>query len=256
MKKLYIGSMKRFSGKNIFTLGLALDLKEKGYQIGYIKPVGKSPINHEGETVDADALFFAETLCLKEAVTTLSPFVFTFDTIHSALSGRMKGPGEEILSAIKSIKGKDVLLIAGTTDIFEGSIFGINGISIVKNTDSRALVVESWKDEDTINGILGAREIFAEDLLGVVINEVREELVDFMTKNVVPYLKSKGIDVFGIIPTDPLLRAVSVATLTGILGGKVLCAEDRLDEMVEHFSIGAMEVNNAHKFYHMSLTTT
>jgi len=55
-----------------------------------------------------------------------------------------------------------------------------------------------------------------------------------------PFLEKKGIPVFGILPKDKFLESVTVASLNEILNGTVLCCEDRLDEFVENFLIGAM----------------
>ncbi len=241
--------MNRFSGKTLFTLGLSLQLKEKGYRVGYCKPVGKNPVVDKGVIVDANALFFKDVLNLDEPALTLSPFVSSFDTLNRALSGKIKGTGDRILKAIKSIKGKDIVLIAGTTDIFEGSLFGINGIRIVRETAAKALIVESWENEETIDALIGAKEMFGEGLAGIVINKVREEAMEFITKKVRPHLKRHRIEVFGILPLDPILGAVTVRTLVDTLAGKVLCAEDRLDQLVENFSIGAMDVNNALRYF-------
>ncbi len=249
MTGLYIGSMNRFSGKTLFTLGLALNLKDKGYRVGYIKPVGVNPVSARGDIVDADALFFKEVLKLDEPVTAISPFVSTLDSLNRTLSGKMKNTGERILKAVKSIKGKDILLIAGSVDLFEGSAFGINALKIVRSTGVKALIVEAWQGEETIDDVFGAREVLGSSLCGVVLNKVREESVEFVTKRVRPFLRRNRMEVFGILPADPLLGAVTVRTLAETLGGKVICAEDRLGELVENFSIGAMDVNNALRYF-------
>jgi BioD-like phosphotransacetylase family protein len=241
--------MNRFSGKTIFTLGFSLLLKEKNYKVGYIKPLGKDPLIHRGEIVDANVSFLKEVLNLDEHITTLSPFVSTLDTLNTTLSGKMKNTGERILKSIRAIKDKDIVLIAGTTDLFEGSVFGINGIRIVRATGAKALIVESWENEETVDDLFGAKEIFGDDLVGVVLNKVREESLEFIKKKVRPYLRRHRIEVFGLLPKDNVLGAVAVRTLVEILGGRVLCAEDRLNELVENFSIGAMDVNNALKYF-------
>ena len=249
MKRLYIGSMNKFAGKTLFTLGLSLNLKEKGYNVGYIKPLGKDPIVSEGVIVDADAFFFKDVLNLDEPVTALSPFVSTLDTLNTTLSGKMKTTGERILKAINAITNKDIVLISGTTDLFEGSIFGINGTKIVKATDSQALIIEAWENEETIDDLFFTKEIFGERLAGVVLNKVREESLEFIKKKVRPYLKKHRLEIFGLLPKDDILGAVTVGNLVDILGGKILCAQDKTDELVENFSIGAMDVNNALKYF-------
>jgi BioD-like phosphotransacetylase family protein len=253
MKRLYIGSMNRYSGKTIVTLGFSLVLKEKGFKVGYIKPLGKDPLISDGEVVDANAFFFKTVLDLDEPISMLSPFVLTMDMLNTTLAGKMKNMSERILKAIKLIKNKDIVLIAGTTDLFEGSVFGLSGTRIVKATDARALIIEVWEDEETLDDLFGAKEILGDRLIGVILNKVREESTEFIRKKIRPYLRRHQIEVFGMLPQDSVLGAVTVKNLAEILGGKVLCAEDRLDELVENFSIGAMDVHNALKYFKVTL---
>jgi len=62
---------------------------------------------------------------------------------------------------------------------------------------------------------------------------------------VVPFLVSKGVEVLGVLPLDKVLDAVTVRQMVEILDGKVLCAPEKLDEFVERFSVGAMDVDAA-----------
>jgi len=51
--------------------------------------------------------------------------------------------------------------------------------------------------------------------------------------------------VFGVIPEDPTLGSLTVSEILKMLGGKLLCCEDKLEENVERFSIGAMTAEAA-----------
>ncbi|RJR21054.1 MAG: phosphotransacetylase family protein [Nitrospiraceae bacterium] len=249
MKRLYIGSMNRHSGKTLLTLGLSIILKEMGHKIGYVKPLGNEPLIKAGKVVDANALFFKEALGLDEPVEALCPIVLTLDSMSTALSGKTRHTAERILKSIKSIKNKDILFITGTSDLFEGSVFGTNGIRIIKETAAGAIMVEAWNNEETLDDIIGAKEILGEKLDGIILNRVREDSQEFIKKKVKPFLKRHNIELLGTIPDDPLLKAVTVKALVNVLGGKVICAEDRLDGLVENFSIGAMDVDNALKYF-------
>lgn len=249
MKRLYIGSMSPFSGKSLFTLGLGLLLKEMGYRVGYIKPIGNEPLQINSKVVDGDAQFFKEVLELEEPIEVISPFVESLDVLNRTLSGKVRSVDRRILKAINSMKDYDILLIAGTRDIFEGSLYGINGIRIIRDVDARTVLVERWNNEDTIDDICAAKDILEGRLHGVVFNHVRDEAMDFIKKRVIPYLKRKGIEVFGLIPYDRVLGSITVKALVDVLGGRVLCAEDGLDRLVENFSVGAMDVNNALRYF-------
>jgi len=64
-----------------------------------------------------------------------------------------------------------------------------------------------------------------------------------------PFFKRKGIDILGIIPQDPVLGSITVEELNEMLGGKVLCCHDKLDNLVENFLIGAMQVDKASEYF-------
>ncbi len=49
MQTLFIGSTAGNSGKTLITVGLGLALKECGYKVGYLKPLGKLPTVANGK---------------------------------------------------------------------------------------------------------------------------------------------------------------------------------------------------------------
>ena len=44
MIPIFIASTKSSSGKTFIALGLAIKLIGQGYKVGYIKPIGKTPV--------------------------------------------------------------------------------------------------------------------------------------------------------------------------------------------------------------------
>jgi BioD-like phosphotransacetylase family protein len=57
------------------------------------------------------------------------------------------------------------------------------------------------------------------------------------------------VDIIGILPHDPLVGSITVEELNEMLGGKVLCCHDRLGNLIEHFLIGAMQVDRATEYF-------
>jgi len=55
MKSILVSSSERHSGKSAFCLGLALNLKDKGLKVGYLKPIGIKIKTVEHFLVDEDA---------------------------------------------------------------------------------------------------------------------------------------------------------------------------------------------------------
>ncbi|MGC2063635.1 MAG: phosphotransacetylase family protein [Thermodesulfovibrionales bacterium] len=249
MVHLYIASMSGFSGKSLVTLGLGLVMKEKGFRIGYIKPYGNIPAKHEGVLVDADAEFMRKALDLSEASEVVSPFVVTFELQSSALKGRSSDNFEMVSRAIQVITDKDVVIIGGAANLFEGSVFGLGGLRLIRHLKAKTLVVEPWNGDSSIDSLIGSKEMLGDHFVGAVINKIPQAAHDYVNKSVRPYLEKRGIPIFACLHRDILLDSITVRQLNEILNGKVLCCEEGLDEFIESFSIGAMDVDSALKYF-------
>lgn len=246
---LYIASMTGFSGKSLVTLGLGLMLKERGYQIGYLKPFGSVPSKEDGKLVDADAAFMRSALNLTEPPETVSPFVVTFELQNSALSGKSSDKFDLVNRAINSVTGKDVVIVGGAANLFEGAVFGLSGLRLISHLRAKTLVVEPWSGDSSIDTLIGSKELLGDRFAGAVINKIPQSAHDYLNNSVRPYLEKRGITVFACLHRDILLDSISVRQLNEILNGKVLCCEDGLDEFIENFSIGAMDVDSALKYF-------
>jgi len=249
MKYLYIASAAGFSGKSLITLGLGLMLKEKGLSIGYIKPCGKMPLKQNGDIVDADADFMRKALDIPEPAEIVSPFVVTFEAQNRLLSGKKSDMLPGVKKAFASVKGKDIVIIGGGADLFEGSTFNISGLRLINELKPSVLIVEPWDGDRSIDVIAGAKDLLGDNLIGAVINKVPQSAHDYIKSSVRPFLEKRGIPVLAAIHRDILLDSITVRQLNEILGGKVLCCEDGLDGFIESFSIGAMDVDSAIKYF-------
>ncbi|MBI5074170.1 MAG: phosphotransacetylase family protein [Nitrospirae bacterium] len=249
MHYLYIASTTGFSGKSLITLGLGLMLKEKGLSIGYIKPYGKIPLQQGTGIVDADADFLRKALDISEPAEIVSPFVVTYELQNNLLKGRPSDKFDDINRAISSITNKDLVLVNGAADLYEGVTFGIHGLKLIRHLKARTLIVEPWNGDSSIDAIVGAKELLGQDFMGAVINKVPDAVHEHIKQSVRPFLEKRGIAVFAALQKDMLLDAITVRQLNEILGGKVLCCEEGLDAFVESFSIGAMDVDSALKYF-------
>lgn len=249
MVHLYIASMSGFSGKSLVTLGLGLLLKEKGYKIGYIKPFGKIPSKQDGKIIDADAEFMRKALDLSEGPDTVSPFVVTFEVQNNAMKGKTSDKFDLVKKSFKAISDKDIIIVGGAANLFEGSVFGISGLKIINYLDAKTIVVEPWSGDSSIDSLIGSKELLGNNFAGAVINKVPQAAHEYVNGSVKPYLEKRGINIFASLHRDILLDSITVRQLNEILNGKVLCCEEGLDEFIENFSIGAMDVDSALKYF-------
>ncbi|MDA8105601.1 MAG: phosphotransacetylase family protein [Nitrospiraceae bacterium] len=249
MVHLYIASMSGFSGKSLIALGLGLLFKERGLRIGYIKPYGTIPARQDGRLIDADAEFMRKALDLDQAPEQVSPFVVTFETQNSAMAGQQSDKFDTVIKAIDSVAGKDVVIVGGAADLFAGSLFGLGGLGLIRRLRAKTIVVEPWNGDSSIDSLIGSKELLGESFAGGVINKIPQAAHEYVYEAVRPYLEKRGIPIFACLHRDILLDAITVRELNEILGGKILCGEDKLDEFIENFSIGAMDVDSALKYF-------
>ena len=250
MKKVFLISNRPYTGRNILALALGMNLKEKGYKVGYVKVLGKVPIKHEDVIVDEEALFIHKMLGCDEPVEWCSPVVLTYELEYKMFEEESLDLSSKVLEVVNNLeKHKDVVLMVGGDDIFEGHALGIDSLSLVKRLDASCVVVQNWEGETSTDDILGIRELLKDNFVGAVINKVNPEEYLHVKEKVVPYLQSKGIEVFGVFKRDKLLEAVTIRRLAEVVGGGVVCCEHKLDDYVENISVGAMDPDNALKYF-------
>ncbi|MFQ3573172.1 MAG: DRTGG domain-containing protein [Thermodesulfovibrionales bacterium] len=249
MITVYIGSKNSHTGKTFFALGLGSALVQKGIDIGYIKPFGKTPIKKGKDIVDEDALFIKEALNLKDPISNMSPFVYTFEHHNAIYEGIGLNARQKVIDALNSMKSKQLVLIGGGADLFEGTVLDVDGLSIIKEIGAKTIIVDSWTGELTLDTFISHKQLLGEHFFGAIINKVSANLFNHVKQKAVPFLNSKGIQVFGVFKKDKVLEAITVRQLIEVLNGGVLCCEDKLDEFVENFSVGAMDVDTALSYF-------
>jgi hypothetical protein len=249
MIPIFIISNRAFTGKNLFALGLAMTLKEKGYNVGYMRPLGRIPFKKGQEVYDEEAFFIKEMLGLEDPLNIISPFVFTYETQYRLLNGEDLRIKEKVKEAISEQNNKDFLIIVGANNIFEGYCLGIDAINIVKDTNGKVIAIQHWDSEFAMDDIFGIKDLSGDRFIGAVINKVPVEQYHHVKEKVVPFMEGRGIKVLGIFKKDKLLEAVTVRRLMEAINGGLVCCEDKLDEFVENLSIGAMDPETALSYF-------
>ncbi len=253
MIPIFVASNTGYSGRTFISLGLAMKLIELGYKVGYVKPIGKVPVKKGRDVYDADAMFIKEMLGLTEPLDRISPFVLTFETQTLLFQGKVKDAKKQVMAAFRSLKNKDFVIIGGAGNLFEGSLLNINTLSLVDDMKARILFVEPWRGEITADSLFGAYQLLGNGFAGGIINKIPVNTVGYVKETIRPFLEKKGVRIFGVFPKDRFLESATVRQLNEILNGKVLCCEDKLDEFVENFLVGAMDVDSALNYFRRTL---
>lgn len=262
LKSIYLLSAQPYSGKSLIIVGLGLQLKEEGYQVGYFKPFGtaikgeagssKQEVVSKAGLIEEDAYSVKEVLALKEPIEKICPILVTDELINSILSGKSKeNLSEKIATNFSSVaQGKDLVLIDGAGDFSEGYIFDLPVEKIVEITKSKITLVLKYEQDIILDILLRAKDIFKDNFLGAIINLIPTSQIDYLNEVIIPYLQKRKIEIFALFPKDILLAAVTVREIVEHLNAQILSGEDKLDELVENFTVGAMHPEHALRYFH------
>jgi BioD-like phosphotransacetylase family protein len=252
MKSLYITSVRTYSGKTALSLGLGLRMQAAGLKVGYLKPMSTQPFEAGGRVLDSDADFVRRTLGLEMPPWELSPVVVTAELLRQVMDGTLK---RDLLADVeqayrRASESNDVVMVEGGATMREGYSVGLNTLSLVERLNIPAISVVGY-DEDCVGGLcvmddaLAAQRRLGDHLLGVVLNEVPREDLKYYREQVTPFLEKHGVKVFGVLPYDPFLRALTVGEVIDVLEAQVLTGDRLRDHLIEHMSVGAMSVESA-----------
>ncbi|WP_027188481.1 phosphotransacetylase family protein [Desulfovibrio cuneatus] len=242
---LYIGSTSPYAGKNMLSLGIGLRLQKEGLRLGYMKPVGAVPGEHEDTMVDEDACFVQEVLGLEQPKDLVNPVLITQDFKMRAFSGQEDNHLERIGKAYKTLSANtDMMLVSGSGHMISGKYCGLDSFKIIQELGLKVVVIDRLNFELNYDVLIAYKEALGDAMLGAVINDIPASFMNEVTSVVQPFLERKGIPVLGILPHDPLMSSICATDLARCLGGRLVTAQEKANGMVESFLIGTMQVEN------------
>ncbi len=250
MALVYVGSVRAFAGKNMVCLGLARRLLDDGFNLAFTKPYGGKPLQVEGQITDADAWNLNQQLELKQDPVQCCPVVRTQDLLAQALRGETGDLMAKIKAHCQEMEnGRDLLFMAGEGTLRSGAMMGIGGYQMVLETGAKAVLVDRYQNEFFLDDVLSARYRLGDNLAGVIINDVDQEMNEALAEQVIPFLERSGVPTLGVLPRDELLASVSVGELGQSLGAKILTGHGYLGRLVKRIFIGAMQVAHAQSIF-------
>jgi hypothetical protein len=250
MTLIYVGSVRAFAGKNLFSLGLARNLINQGLSLAVMKPYGANPQAIDDTYTDGDAWIMNETLELGQTPDQCCPVVRTQDLVAKALRGHTEDYMAKIKAAYQEVgQGKDAVMLCGAGTLRSGAMVGVGGYKLALESGAKVIIIDRYENDFFLDDLLSAAYRLKDNLAGVVINAVDQEMNAALTEQVTPFLAKQGIKVLGVLPKDELLSSVSVRVLAEILGAKPLTGFSHTDRMIKRFFIGAMQVGHASRFF-------
>ncbi len=248
MKSLYITGAERYSGKTATCLALGIRMQMDGFKVGYLKPLSLQPWRIGNKIADEDAAFVKQVLHLPAEPWELSPIVITPEFLRERL---VNPEGEDLMVKVvdayqKLSQDQDILILEGGGSLREGYVVGLPTVGVVNQLGSQALVIAKYREEvRMLDDVLSTQTRLGDAFCGILINRVPADASDFVNKIAVPFLEKKRVKVFGVLPEERGLSALTVGELIHLLDAEVLTKYQRAEALVENLTVGAMTAEAA-----------
>lgn len=251
--RVFIAATRQNDGKTTTSLGLLAALQEYFPRIGYIKPVGQRFVSVDEHKIDEDIVLMDAVYRLNCPLVDMSPIAveshFTRKYLEAADNEALV---RRIQSAFDRVAWeKDFVLCEGSGHAGVGSVFDLSNAQIAKLLQAKVIIVTQGGigrpiDEVALNQALFEKE--GVPILGVIINKVIEEKLDYVTRFARRGLQRRGLDLLGVIPYQPILCSPTVDLLREELKADLLNQPPSMDTLVEDVVVGAMSAHNTMKF--------
>ena len=251
MNTLLITATEESTGKTAIALALATIARDRGQSVGYMKPKGTRLQSNVGKTLDEDPMLARELLDIDAEMHELEPIVYSPTFIDGAIRGR-EDPSE-LREQIKTqfdglAEGRDLMVIEGGGSLSTGGIVDLTDPEIAELLGANVVLVADYTQPGDIDSLLAAVDDLGDQLAGVVFNRISDTAFEELDSDVIPFLESRGVEVFGAVPMEQELAGVTVGDLATELGADIL-TDTPTDAYVERFLVGAMGGDEALRYF-------
>jgi BioD-like phosphotransacetylase family protein len=254
--RVFIAATRQNEGKTTISLGLIAALREHFPRVGYIKPVGQRFVEIEEQKIDEDTVLMDAVYQLNCPLLDMSPIAVEPDFTRKYLeAARNDALVRRIQKAFDRVAWeKDFVLCEGSGHAGVGSVFDLSNAQVAKNLACKVIIVSQGGigkpiDEVSLNQALFEKE--GVEVIGVIINKVLEDKIDYITEFARRGLKRKGLELLGVIPHQALLSNPSVDLIREELRAELLNEPpaQTMRGLVDDVLVGAMGAQNAIQFF-------
>ncbi|QDA58722.1 phosphate acetyltransferase [Hymenobacter jejuensis] len=245
-KTIFIATAEPFSGKSIIALGLVNMLLNKAQKVGYFKPIiNDDPREKKDAHIDTVLTHFNLPIAYD------ATYAYTRAEAMSLVEAGSQGEIiDRIIYKFKQLEDSyDFTVVEGSDFVGEGTAFEFDtNISIAKNLGTPVVIVISGAGKTTaqiVNAVLTVLRSFETrevQVLAAIANKVQPAQIEDVQALLRAQLPSDVI--LAVIPEDKKLLNPTMREIYENLGGKLLFGEDLLDNQVDNFVTGAMQVPN------------
>lgn len=252
--RVFIAATRQNDGKTTTSLGLIAALQKKYPRIGYIKPVGQRFVEIEEQKIDEDSVLMNSVYDLNCPLVDMSPIAVEPDFTRKYLeSANNEALVKRIQKAFDRVAWeKEFVLCEGSGHAGVGSVFDLSNAQVAKILGAKVIIVTQGGigkpiDEVALNQALFEKE--GVEIIGVILNKVLEEKMEFITDFARRGLKRKGLELLGVIPHRDILSRPTLTVIRDELDAEPLNDSTQMQNIVDDVVVGAMSVNNAKTFF-------
>jgi BioD-like phosphotransacetylase family protein len=252
--RVFIAATRQNDGKTTTSLGLIAALQKHFPRVGYIKPVGQRFVEIEEQKIDEDSVLMDAVYHLDCPLVDMSPIAVEPDFTRKYLqASNNEALVRRIQKAFDRVSWeKDFVLCEGSGHAGVGSVFDLSNAQVAKILGAKVIIVSQGGigkpiDEVCLNQALFEKE--GVEIIGVILNKVLGEKVDYVSDFARRGLKRKGLDLLGVLPYERILCNPSVDLIREELHAEMLNTPPTLNALVDEVVVGAMSAQNAMKFF-------
>lgn len=245
MKHIFVAATGQHVGKTTSTLGLVVNLHDKGFKVGYCKPVGQKMEDIDGLIADKDAVLFSNFLHFHMNPELHSPVIIGPGITKRYIEDKTQFDFERrILEAAYHLENEyDLVVYEGTGHPGVGTVVDLSNAKVAKMLGCGVVMIVEGGIGNTIDRLEMSLAMFRQEnvpILGVIVNKVYVEKKDEIEYYLQKWLTSKAIPLLGVLPYDKSLSFPIMETINQAVDGTVVLNEDCLSNRVEEIVAGSL----------------
>jgi len=251
--RVFIAATRQNDGKTTVSLGLIAGLQEHFPRIGYIKPVGQRFVEIEEQKIDEDTVLMNAVYRMNCPLGDMSPITVEPDFTRKYLeAANNETLVKKIQQAFDRVAWeKDFVLCEGSGHAGVGSVFDLSNARVAKLLGTKVVIVSQGGigkpiDEIALNQVFFEKE--GVEVIGVILNKVSPDKVEYIADFVRRGLKRKGLELLGVLPYEQILGNPSVDSIRAELRAELLNTPPTLNTLVDEVIVGAMGAHNAMQY--------
>jgi BioD-like phosphotransacetylase family protein len=252
--RVFIAATRQNDGKTTTSLGMVAALHKHYRRVGYIKPVGQRFVEIAEHKIDEDTVLMDSVYQLNCPLVSMSPIAvepdFTRKYLANANYDALVRRIEEAFDRVAW--EKEFVLCEGSGHAGVGSVFDLSNAQVAKVLGAKVIIVTRGGIGKPIDEVALNQALFEKEgvkIIGVIVNKVMPDKVDYVTEFVGKGLRRRGLQLLGVMPHQPILSRPTLRLISEELDAEPLNKSKQMLNLVEDIVIGAMSVQNALQFF-------